>query len=850
MKTLPLSAQIFLKLVYGIGGALVLLAVWQLAHYRSAEGRSWTHLVLFLMLAAIVGPKKIKLTGKNIGDDVGSMSLGFTVIYATMLHFGPAAAVFAACANVFVGCFSQPSYQRWFNVAISTIEATLAGLVVSLLRDLTVHDWFQGRVSPYLEVGHLPAVLIGALVYYAVNTGGVSTVIALATNQKLVTLWKENFLWTLPSYLAGASASGLALLLVHILDQRLHQQQQNVVLTVLLFLAPVGYLTYMIYETYMARTREKQQHIEELQTSQAQLADLYLATIKSLALAIDAKDQYTHQHIIRVQRYAVAVGERLGLSENEMEGLRTGALLHDIGKLGVPEYVLLKPGKLTPEEFDKIKKHPEIGAAILDPVEFPWPVLPGVKYHHEKWDGTGYPEGLKGEDIPYTARILAVADVYDALTSTRSYRNAWDHTRALETIRNDAGTHFDPKIAQAFLEVIDGVVQEMAREGHGPLVARKETPVYATKAEEAARDIQQASSELWALYEVAQTLSASMGISETLEILARKLEAILPGTSCLFLLKEDRGDTSAPVLVARAAVGTNREHFVSCQTLGPESLSQRVVEERKTFVGAYDADDLLIMSATQVPWVPLNAALIVPIVHQGEALGTINLYHQQVAAFSQHDQHLLEMIAERAAMAIYNGLLYDRTRNHAFTDPLTELYNLRFLTQYLDKRCVEGVGTTDRFAVLCLDLDNFKPVNDNFGHLRGDQVLRDLAQLLRDSVGVRDIVSRYGGDEFLVVLENAGADEAAKVADTIRRVISLYDPGLQHPRLGALHLGVSIGAACFPEDGTDCTSLLSHADQHMYEDKTDRKLRSMAGNEASVVEGHNPLVLVEARKAA
>jgi diguanylate cyclase (GGDEF)-like protein/putative nucleotidyltransferase with HDIG domain len=848
MNTLPKSAQAYLKTTYSIGGLLVLLAFWQLCHYNESEQRTWAHLVLFLILAAVVGPKKIKLTGKTVGDDVGSMSLGFTVIYATMLHFGPAASVLAACANVFVGCFTQPSYQRWFNVAISTIEASCAGLVVSLLRNVSVQDWLMGRSAQRLDVGHLPAVLIGALVYYAINTGGVSTVIALATRQKLIALWKDNFLWTLPSYLAGASASGLALLLVSYFDRK------NIILTILLFLTPVGYLTYMIYETYMARNREKQQHIEELQTSQAQLADLYLATIKSLALAIDAKDQYTHQHILRVQRYAVAMGEYLGLGENDMEGLRTGALLHDIGKLGVPEYVLLKPGKLTPEEFDKIKKHPEIGAAILDPVEFPWPVLPGVKYHHEKWDGTGYPEGLKGEDIPYTARILAVADVYDALTSNRSYRNAWDHARAVETIRNDAGTHFDPAIAKAFLAVIDGVVQQMAAEGYGPLVPRREAPVYATKADEAARDIQQASSELWALYEVAQTLSASMGISETLDILARKLEAILPGTSCLFLLRCEEAEAAKSnnpgMLVARAAVGTNREHLINCQTISRASRSQQVVAERKTFVGPYDADDLLIISATQTPWNPLNSALIVPIVHQGEALGTINLYHPQVGAFNQHDQHLLEMISERAAMAIYNGLLYDRTRNHAFTDPLTELYNLRFLTQYLDKRCLEATPDDRGFAVLCLDLDNFKPVNDNFGHLRGDEVLRELAQLLRNSVGERDIVSRYGGDEFMLVLEQATLVEATKVAEAIQLLIAHYDPGLHHPRLGALRLGVSIGVACYPDDGKDCPTLLAHADQNMYSDKTDRKLQSMAGGDPTDLQPRNPLVIVESQKAA
>ena len=183
----------------------------------------------------------------------------------------------------------------------------------------------------------------------------------------------------------------------------------------------------------------------------------------------------------------------MGLDGDELEGLNTGALLHDIGKLGVPEYVLLKPGRLTDEEFAKIKKHPEIGAAILDPVEFPWPVLPVVKYHHEKWDGTGYPEGLEGEDIPLTARILAVADVYDALTSNRSYRNAWTHERALDVIqRRTPGTHFDPRRRGG---VPAGHRRRSSRrwprgEERTPGRAAGRPPPAASKADQAARAIQ------------------------------------------------------------------------------------------------------------------------------------------------------------------------------------------------------------------------------------------------------------------------------------------------------------------------------------------------------------------------
>ncbi len=805
MRSLPRYAQLYLCLVYLLGAGAAVLA-WRF-HPLNGPAQRW-ETWLFVGLAALAGGKKINLVRTQINEDVGSLSLLFPITFAAMLHFGPGGAALATVAgSVSAGLYPKrhPPHVLVFNVCLALIQTWLAGMVFLEL---------NGHALQLDPVWSFPAIASSCLMYYAVNTGGVATIIALCTAQNPVKLWRQTFLWTAPSYFAGACISAITLFVF--------KSQLSIAL---LFMAPVGYLIYQSYATYMARSEEKQQHIEQLKDSQAHLADLYLATIKSLALAIDAKDQYTHQHILRVQRYAVATAKHLGLTGIELEGLNTGALLHDIGKLGVPEYVLLKPGRLTGEEFAKIKQHPEIGAAILSPVEFPWPVLPVVKHHHEKWDGTGYPDGLKGYDIPLTARILSVGDVYDALTSNRSYRSAWTHERALDVIIQDAGTHFDPEIVHAFLQIIDGVVQEMAQEDQAASAAPSDLPEGTpNRADQAAQAIHRASSELWALYEVAQTLSSSLGLQETLEILSRKLEAILPGTACLFLLREEDG-----TLAVRTAVGVNREFFIGARTLGPASKSVTAAAARETYEGEYDADDLMPTSSQTAQWEPLHSSLIVPIVHQGEVLGTINLYHPQPQAFGPHDRQLLETIAERSAMALYNGLLFDRTRSHALTDPLTGLYNVRYLTQYVEDRCKRE--TPEPFSLLCLDLDSFKPINDNFGHQKGDQVLRDLSRIFRDCVRETDIVARYGGDEFLIVLHGAGFDEAEAMSRRLQEAVVGYDPGLHHFRLGSLRLGVSIGFGCFPDDGQDCAALLSAADTLMYHNKTERKLGSLAGRD-------------------
>ncbi len=804
MRALPRAAQIYLASVCLMG--LLAVAAASLAAPPPVHARSW-ELVLFLALAILAGGRKVVLSTHK-GSGHLEVSLGFAITFAAMLRLGPAGGLLvnaAACLSACLFPTRQRLHQLLFNVSLAAAEAWLAGLVFLAA---------NGGTLTLAPPRTFAAVAASSLVYYGVNTGGTSLIIALCMGLRPLGVWRENFLWIAPSYLAGACISTLAMIL--------GGRNAGVVL---LFLSPFAYLIYQSYAGHTRWAEEKQRHIEELQKSQSHLADLYLATIKSLALAIDAKDEYTHQHILRVQRYAMATAHRLGLTGMELEGLNTGALLHDIGKLGVPEHVLLKPGRLTDEEFAKIKEHPTIGAAILDPVDFPWPVLPVVKYHHEKWDGTGYPSGLAGEDIPLTARILAVADVYDALTSARPYRKAWSHAQALEVIRRDTGVHFDPVITEAFLAIIDGVVAEMTAEPQDWYTAQSPSgPVFTPRSNQAAHDIQRAASELWALYEVAQTLSSSLGLQETLDILARKMEAILPGTACLFLLP-DEADGGMTV---RAAVGVNHEFFLGARTLGRAGRSRTAAATRATYAGEYDAEDLVLIRAEDTPWTTLRSAVIVPIVHQGNVLGTINLYHPSAAGLGDHDRRLLETIAARAAMALNNARLFDRACSQALTDPLTGLANLRHLTTVVEDGCSRPEAARRPFALLCLDLDSFKPINDNFGHHRGDQVLQDLARLFRSQVRERDTVARYGGDEFLVVLHGAGPEEAAAMAARIQAVVEGYDPGLIHPKLGALRLGVSVGHACFPGDGTDCASLLSAADTQMYHDKMERKLGRLA----------------------
>src|ERR1700691_889767 len=293
------------------------------------------------------------------------------------------------------------------------------------------YHWLEPRVGTNKPI----LLMVAALVFFLANTLPVSIVISLTEQKSIRKIWSECYFWSFPYYLVGAAVVGL----VGIINQRAGWQTSLLVL-------PVIYWVYRSYRLYLGRLEAEKERVEVEKRHVEQIASLNMRTIEALALAIEAKDHTTHTHLHRVRTYAVEIAKELNLSSDETEALRAAALLHDIGKLAVPEQIISKPGRLTPEEFEKMKVHPLVGAEILERVAFPYAVAPIVRSHHERWDGSGYPDGLCGEEIPIGARILAAVDCLDALASHRQYRRALGLEEAMEEVAALAGKSFDPKV--------------------------------------------------------------------------------------------------------------------------------------------------------------------------------------------------------------------------------------------------------------------------------------------------------------------------------------------------------------------------------------------------------------------
>ena len=313
----------------------------------------------------------------------------------------------------------------------------------------------------------------------------------------------------------------------------------------------VAQVIHIVWSRLSVKTRESEE-----------LSRLHLATAEALATAIDAKDQTTHCHVRRVQIYAAGLGAVLGLSKAEIAALKAGALLHDIGKLAVPAHIINKPGRLTQAEFEKMKIHTTVGAQILSRVEFPYPVMPIVRHHHEQWDGLGYPDGLKAEQIPITARIISVVDCFDSVREDRPFRRGMTRDEALAFLLRGSGNHFDPNVVDLFIKHLPRFESQIAAAGlpqQLPPSAAQEaltlTEVDMAQTRErgaymAYDQIKSAHQEVYALYEIARTFGSSLSVRNTMEVLVDKVGHVVPFQTCVVYIYDELKGYATPAHVA------------------------------------------------------------------------------------------------------------------------------------------------------------------------------------------------------------------------------------------------------------------------------------------------------------
>jgi putative nucleotidyltransferase with HDIG domain len=584
-------------------------------------------LLALLLLTATAGLLSLRVPAQDI-----TFSIGDTFSTAAALLIGPAAGAFTAALDGLILSFRMQRSLRTPRRVLFNTAAPAVGVWTAAQAFFAVAGP-QIVIDGPLRVPRLFGLLaLFALLNFVISTGLVAAAVGLDARKSPVAIWKEHFLGLWLTHLGATFASMLMLVLSH--DWQSGPMRP---LEVLLLITPLPVSLYVTYMHAVGRAHDQIEHLGGMNR-------VYVATIEALAQTIDAKDQVTHDHIQRVQENSMRLARHLGVTdEGEIQALKAASLLHDVGKISVPEHILNTPGRLTPSELEIMRRHAPVGADILSVIGFPYPVVPIVRHHHENWDGTGYPDGLAGEAIPIGARILMVVDCFDALTSDRPYRPRFETAAALQVLIDRKGTMYDPQVVEGFLTLHEAGLNEVPPPGRAPVADPHATPVVA----EAPVEQDTAAKDLAAFYSLGRELAVPGGVSDIGAAIWGALGTELGAVSCVLFVYDESGDALAPAF--RAGVETVPPD--ARVSLG-DRLSGWVAATRTPIVNSdarLDVDPMLRDES------PLQSALAVPIGNGGQLGGVLAFYSDRQAAFTPVHQRMVEAVAALVADRVCAG---------------------------------------------------------------------------------------------------------------------------------------------------------------------------------------------------
>ena len=591
---------LYVTVVVTAGGAALIASVYEL--YQRPIPHEWMLLAALTLLSFFFAIRVPGIPAK--------MSVSESFVFATVLLFGTAAATVTVALDALIMSgwrHRRDPLKLTFNATEPTLSIWIASQLFFLIVGVPL------RIAPRDGTDLLLPVLLLSLTYFALNSTLTAIAIALESGTKVFSVLRGHLLWLALNYLGSAS---IAVLIV--------QNSTNVNITTISILLPLLIITYLTFKSSMGRIEDADQHL-------AQLNRLYMSTIETLAMAVDAKDQTTHGHIRRVQTHAVALAKTLGLDDRELiRAVEAAALLHDIGKLAVPEHVLNKPGKLTDLEFEQMKAHASLGADILSSAEFPYPVVPIVRHHHENWNGSGYPDGLSGTDIPIGARLLAVVDCFDAVTSDRPYRQRMTRSEAIEVLLKRRGTMYDPLIVDAFignLEQIAPADPTEREQGLEPIGYRYDRKSMAQLFFNQSMNIR--------MYEAQRRAVETVFAAAALHI-ACSIEKHLPES--VFVLY--RFDSHSNELIASDVTTAFKPMLAGLRIPHSRQLSGWVAANKQTVVNAEPQLDLAGLTGAE----SFTHALATPIVSGTVLFGVLAIYRRTDIFFTPQDTEFVESL--------------------------------------------------------------------------------------------------------------------------------------------------------------------------------------------------------------
>ena len=613
-SSVPFSrlARVYIAAVVATGTFAVATSAYDL--WVRAIGAGWLALAL---LTFLTGAFSIKLPSVN-----ARISVSEAFVFAAVLLFGPSAAtmIVALDAVIMTSWSRQGPRSRLrglFNVSAGTTAIWIAAHLFKLLLPQTPQ-------APSIEELLVPVSVL-ATSYFCINSFLIAFAVGFEKTASPLQIWRDNFVWVGLNYLGGSCVAML-----------LATYRTDIDIAALSVIVPILVIIYLTFRTSLGRLADAHQHV-------IQVNELYLSTIEALAMAVDAKDQITHGHIRRVQVYATELAKRLGVSDtSQLNAIEAAALLHDMGKLAIPEHILNKPGKLTPAEFETMKSHANIGADLLSSIRFPYPVVPIVRHHHENWDGSGYPNGVTGTDIPLGARILSVVDCFDALNSDRPYRPKLDVSDAFDVLGERRGTMYDPLVVDAFVKAFPEI-EPAAREAgeHARTLFAASSGPTSTSAQNAFDEIRSAAADSAALAVTKHRIADAKSDDELWDAVAEGVRLITPATVTVYF---QYSPTISGLTCSRVS-STDYEFFQGDSLRPGERISGWVGAHRQTISNSDPILDLGPRASALNP--RPRSTISTPVVSRdGTFHGVLTAYAPTAWAFSHRHEYAFEQLSE------------------------------------------------------------------------------------------------------------------------------------------------------------------------------------------------------------
>lgn len=761
--------------VIAAGVAFVGFSLWHIQQHP--PGYQW---YMLAALTLISGSATVSLPSIGI-----SISVSETFVFFSVLLFGPEAGTVMVALDALVMSFwvarRKPEWYRpLFNMAAPAIAFWIASHVLFAMAGI---EPLLNRPSSANQLT-LPLATC-AVVYFGLNSWLIAFPAAFQREMSPFQVWRESSLLLSLNYFFGAA---LALLLV--------VYTRDIDVTFVGVIIPLLLVSYLTYKTTLGRIEDATEHLERVNR-------LYLSTVETLAMAIDAKDQVTHGHIRRVQVFAVNLARTVGVRDQSLiKAIEAAALLHDMGKLAVPEYILNKPGRLTETEFERMKLHASVGADILSAIEFPYPVVPIVRHHHENWNGTGYPEGLKGTEIPIGARILSVVDCFDALTSDRPYRPRLQDEEAIRILLERRGTMYDPLIVDTFIRVYRDVAPAAIESGPSTRlldeIAAARRTVAPASSEPVLDEISSSADEMLALYELSRSLAGQVTIHDVGDVITNHLRRLIPGALYVFFLS----DPGAGELDARHAVGDGAETVRGLRIKVGQRLSGWVAAHRQTISNSDPVLDL--GDATNVASGELRSCLSTPLRGDDDSLvGVLTVYSKRADAFGEGHRRIIEAVSRQVAQALRAAAEFETIPRR---DELTHLPTARQLEGLMASPKMD-TSLEVPFALLFVEILNLR-TRPELSRDDLDFLIRQVVWQIQRSVRIGDVLLRHTGEDFVVLLKGADRQAARSIG---QRISALGEQSLTMPSGFTAKLNIAISFACAPHDGRTPNDLLKAA---------------------------------------